>query len=125
MGDYLMIVVGPNENIGDMKLDKEVLRKTSYTINIITHVTPDADQIFVSRMFAPAADLPEDPVCGSAHTLLVPYWASRLGKKTEEEMHVRQVSPRGGELWVAWNQDEGLVRLKGYAKAFGKGEFTI
>ncbi|KAG1738478.1 hypothetical protein EDB19DRAFT_1713683 [Suillus lakei] len=113
MDEYLMIVVGPDENIGDMKLDIEILRKTSYPINIITHVTPDADQVFVSRMFAPAAGLPEDPVCGSAHTLLVPYWTSRLGKKNQEEMYVRQ------------DQDKGLVRLKGYAKAFGKGEFTI
>ncbi|KAG1738488.1 hypothetical protein EDB19DRAFT_1713794 [Suillus lakei] len=125
MGLYLMIVVGPDENIGDMKLDIDVLRKTSYNVNIITHITPDADQVFVSRMFAPAYDLPEDHVCGSAHTLLVPYWATRLGKNNQEEMHVRQVSPRGGELWVTWDQDKGVVRLKGYAKTFGKGEFTI
>ncbi|KIK35001.1 hypothetical protein CY34DRAFT_812477, partial [Suillus luteus UH-Slu-Lm8-n1] len=116
MGNYLMVVVGPDENVGDMKLDCEVLRKTSYSINILTNVTPDADQVFVSRMFAPAAGLPEDHVCGSAHTLLVPYWATRLGKKNQE-MYVRQVSPRGGELWVSWDQDRSLVRLKGHAKA--------
>ncbi|KAG2345963.1 Diaminopimelate epimerase-like protein [Suillus weaverae] len=125
MGNYLMIVIGQDENIGDMKLHIDVLRKTSYGINIITNVTPDADQVFVSRMFAPAEGLPEDHVCGSAHTLLVPYWASRLGKKNQEEIYVRQVSPRGGELWVTWDQDKGLVRLKGHAKAFGKGDFTI
>ncbi|KAG1874347.1 hypothetical protein F4604DRAFT_1654002 [Suillus subluteus] len=124
VGDYLMIVVGPDENIADMKLDTDVLRKTSYTVNIITNVTPDADQVFVSRMFAPVAGVPEDHVCGSAHTLLVPYWATRLGKKNQE-MYVRQVSPRGGELWVVWDQDKSLVRLKGHAKAFGKGDFTI
>lgn len=125
MDNYLMIVVGPDENVGDMKLDTNVLRKTSYSVNIITNVTPDADQVFVSRMFAPVAGIPEDPVCGSAHTLLVPYWATRLGKKNQEEMYVRQVSPRGGELWVNWDQDEGLVKLKGHAKAFAKGDFTI
>ncbi|KAG1747841.1 uncharacterized protein EDB91DRAFT_1048221 [Suillus paluster] len=125
MGNYLMIVVGPNENIGDMKLDTDVLRKTSYGINIITHITPEADQVFVSRMFAPAYGLPEDHVCGSAHTLLVPYWATRLGRRNREEMYVRQVSPRGGELWVAWDQDKDLVRLKGYAKPFGRGELTV
>jgi PhzF family phenazine biosynthesis protein len=125
MDNYLMIVVGPDENVGDMKLDINVLRKTSYSVNIITNVTPDADQVFVSRMFAPVAGIPEDPVCGSAHTLLVPYWATRLGKKNREEMYVRQVSPRGGDLWVTWDQDEGLVKLKGHAKAFAKGDFTI
>ncbi|KIK36087.1 hypothetical protein CY34DRAFT_68372, partial [Suillus luteus UH-Slu-Lm8-n1] len=51
-----------------------------------------------------------------------PYWATRLGKKNQEEMYVRQVSPRGGELWVSWDQDRNLVRLKGHAKAFGKGD---
>lgn len=125
MSNYLMVVVGPDENVGDMKLDCEVLRKTSYSINILTNATPDADQVFVSRMFAPAEGLPEDHVCGSAHTLLVPYWVTRLGKKNQEEMYVRQVSPRGGELWVSWDQDRSLVRLKGHAKAFGKGDFTI
>lgn len=125
MGNYLMVVVGPDENVGDMKLDCEVLRKTSYSINILTNATPDGDQVFVSRMFAPAEGLPEDHVCGSAHTLLVPYWVTRLGKKNQEEMYVRQVSPRGGELWVSWDQDRSLVRLKGHAKAFGKGDFTI
>ncbi|KAG2032029.1 hypothetical protein BDR03DRAFT_971163 [Suillus americanus] len=124
LSDYLMIVVGPDENIGDMKLDTDVLRKTSYMVNVITNITPDADQVFVSRMFAPAAGIPEDHVCGSAHTLLVPYWATRLGKKNQE-MYARQVSPRGGELWVVWDQDKGLVRLKGHAKAFGTGDFTI
>ncbi|KAG1874346.1 hypothetical protein F4604DRAFT_1955365 [Suillus subluteus] len=122
---YLMIVVGPDENIGNMKLDTDVLRKTSYGTNIITNLTPNDDQVFVSRVFAPAEGIPEDHVCGSAHTLLVPYWATRLGKKNQEEMYVRQVSQREGELWVTWDQDKDLVRLKGHAKFFGKGDFTI
>ena len=97
---------------------------TSAKLITVPYFTPDAEQVFVSRMFAPAEGVPEDHVCGSAHTLLVPYWATRLGKKDREEMYVRQVSPRGGELWVAWDQEK-VVRLEGYAKAFGKGEFTI
>ena len=50
---------------------------------------------FVSRFFAPAAGLPEDPVTGSAHATLVPYWAARLRKP---KLVARQVSKRGGEL---------------------------
>jgi PhzF family phenazine biosynthesis protein len=57
---------------------------------------PGRDCDFVSRFFAPAAGVDEDPVTGSAHTRLVPYWARRLGK---EKLFARQVSPRGGELW--------------------------
>jgi PhzF family phenazine biosynthesis protein len=50
---------------------------------------------FVSRFFAPAAGIPEDPVTGSAHTVLTPYWAKRLGKT---KLQARQISARGGEL---------------------------
>jgi len=55
----------------------------------------DRDVDFVSRFFAPARGVPEDPVTGSAHCRLVPYWAGRLGKTS---LRARQVSARGGEL---------------------------
>jgi PhzF family phenazine biosynthesis protein len=55
----------------------------------------DADVDFVSRFFAPRAGIPEDPVTGSAHCTLIPYWAERLGRKT---VKARQVSARTGEM---------------------------
>jgi PhzF family phenazine biosynthesis protein len=55
----------------------------------------DADVDFVSRYFAPAHGVPEDPVTGSAHCVLAPFWAERLGKT---RLRARQVSARGGEL---------------------------
>jgi PhzF family phenazine biosynthesis protein len=61
----------------------------------------DAD--IVIRVFAPNAGLPEDPVCGTAHRIIVPYWAERLGKK---KIHSRQLSPRGGDLYC---EDKGAV----------------
>jgi len=51
---------------------------------------------FVSRCFVPRAGIPEDPVTGSAHTILIPYWSHRLGKA---KLHAVQVSDRGGELF--------------------------
>jgi PhzF family phenazine biosynthesis protein len=57
---------------------------------------PGRDCDFVSRFFAPAIGIDEDPVTGSAHTRLVPYWAERLGKTS---LFARQLSARGGELW--------------------------
>jgi predicted PhzF superfamily epimerase YddE/YHI9 len=51
---------------------------------------------FVSRFFAPKHNVPEDPVTGSAHATLIPYWSAKLGKR---EMFARQVSARGGEIW--------------------------
>jgi predicted PhzF superfamily epimerase YddE/YHI9 len=61
----------------------------------------------VIRTFAPKVGLPEDPVCGTAHRIIVPYWASRLGKKN---IHSRQLSPRGGDLWC---EDRGDIVVIG------------
>jgi PhzF family phenazine biosynthesis protein len=62
----------------------------------ITASGTDKDVDFVSRYFAPSYGIPEDPVTGSIHCSLAPYWAERLGKP---HLHARQVSSRGGELW--------------------------
>jgi predicted PhzF superfamily epimerase YddE/YHI9 len=70
----------------------------------------DADVDFVSRYFAPARGVPEDPVTGSAHCRLVPLWAERLGKR---ELTARQVSARGGELTCRLEGER--VRLVGDA----------
>ncbi len=62
---------------------------------------------FVSRFFAPQAGIPEDPVTGSAHCALAPYWGERLGKTA---LHARQLSPRGGELWCTLTPERVLIR---------------
>lgn len=77
---------------------------------IITAPAMDDDVDFVSRFFAPGLDVPEDPVTGSAHCCLAPYWADHFGKN---RMHARQVSRRGGELTVELLGDR--VRLEGRA----------
>jgi PhzF family phenazine biosynthesis protein len=69
-----------------------------------------------SRYFASYAGVPEDPVTGSIHCALVPYWAQRLGKR---EIHARQVSRRGGELFC---EDQGArVKIAGYAVQYMEG----
>jgi PhzF family phenazine biosynthesis protein len=71
---------------------------------------------FVSRFFAPKVGVPEDPVTGSAHCSLIPYWSERLGKK---ELQARQLSQRGGELFCV---DKGeRVTIGGRAVAFLSG----
>jgi predicted PhzF superfamily epimerase YddE/YHI9 len=75
---------------------------------------------FVSRFFAPQVGIPEDPVTGSAHCTLVPYWAARLGQR---KLAARQVSARGGELWC---EDAGLrVKIGGRAVTYLQGEVEI
>lgn len=70
----------------------------------------DDDVDFVSRFFAPAKGVPEDPVTGSAHCTLVPYWGERLGRT---QLRGRQVSRRSGDLACEWRGDR--VRLVGHA----------
>ena len=81
---------------------------------------PGRDCDFVSRFFAPAQGIPEDPVTGSAHCTLIPYWASRLGKT---KLFARQISQRGGELWC---EDRGKrVRIGGHAVQYMQGVIDI
>jgi PhzF family phenazine biosynthesis protein len=75
---------------------------------------------FVSRAFAPKEGLPEDPVCGSAHLALAPYWAERLGKR---DMRALQLSPRGGVLHCTLDADG--VRLAGRCALYLEGTITL
>jgi predicted PhzF superfamily epimerase YddE/YHI9 len=81
---------------------------------------PGAACDFVSRFFAPDVGIPEDPVTGSAHCTLVPYWAERLGKT---RLHARQVSRRGGELWC--ELDGPRVRMAGKGALYLKGQIRL
>lgn len=75
---------------------------------------------FVSRFFAPGGGIPEDPVTGSAHCTLVPYWAEVLGKKN---LYARQVSSRGGELFC---EDLGeRVKIAGKAVRYLEGVIRV
>jgi PhzF family phenazine biosynthesis protein len=78
------------------------------------------DVDFVSRFFAPKYGIPEDPVTGSAHCELAPYWASRLGKKN---LHARQVSRRGGEIHCELKGER--VDIAGSAVTFMQAEIRI
>jgi PhzF family phenazine biosynthesis protein len=75
---------------------------------------------FVSRFFAPRQGVPEDPVTGSAHCTLIPYWASRLGKP---RLHALQVSRRGGELFCEHRGDR--VAIGGHAVQFLEGMIEV
>ena len=83
--------------------------------------TAPGDQVdFVSRFFAPAVGVDEDPVTGSAHCVLAPYWADRLGRK---RLRARQISARGGDLVV---EDRGRrVSIEGEAVIVVRGELFL
>lgn len=89
---------------------------------IVTAAGRDCD--FVSRFFAPDAGIAEDPVTGSAHCTLMPYWVERLGRAT---LHARQISARGGELWCELVRGEAgaRVRIAGRAALYLRGEIQL
>ncbi|MFN0100716.1 MAG: PhzF family phenazine biosynthesis protein [Bryobacteraceae bacterium] len=81
---------------------------------------PGDDCDFVSRFFAPKQGINEDPVTGSAHCTLTPYWSARLGKAN---LYARQISARGGELWC---EDRGdRVRISGHGALYLTGFIEI
>lgn len=81
--------------------------------------TDDVD--FVSRFFAPRVGVPEDPVTGSAHSSLIPFWAEKLGKT---ELRARQISARGGDLWCRLRTGD-RVDISGYAVTYAAGEIRV
>jgi PhzF family phenazine biosynthesis protein len=84
---------------------------------IVTAAASGGDYDFVSRFFAPRIGIPEDPVTGSAHCALGPFWGERLGRTV---LTARQLSRRGGTLWVRLAADR--VQLGGYAVTVLRGE---
>jgi predicted PhzF superfamily epimerase YddE/YHI9 len=102
---YVAVYDDP-EVIADMRPDLDRVAGFDRTALIATAPGRDGADIVI-RVFAPNVGLPEDPVCGTAHRIIVPYWAERLGKK---KIHSRQLSPRGGDLFC---EDKGAVIVIG------------
>jgi PhzF family phenazine biosynthesis protein len=115
--DYL-VRYGSAEEVRALSPDMEALKKMDRFAVIVT--APGTDCDFVSRFFAPAQGIPEDPVTGSAHCTLIPYWANELEKT---ELHARQISSRGGELFCKLLGDR--VEIAGYASLFLKGRIQV
>ena len=75
---------------------------------------------FVSRYFAPTSGIPEDPVTGSTHCVLATFWSRLLNKNS---FHARQVSKRGGDLWLKLEGDR--VKIAGHSTAVMKGTISV
>ncbi len=115
--DYLL-VFDSERTIKEMDPDFRILSEVDARGVIVTSHGEEVD--FVSRFFAPQSGIDEDPVTGSAHTLLTPFWSKRLGK---QELKARQLSKRGGELFC--RMDGSNVRIAGKARLYMKGEIYI
>ncbi|QJD97642.1 PhzF family phenazine biosynthesis protein [Mucilaginibacter robiniae] len=115
--DYFL-VYEDEQDIADMVPNHSLLAHIDAIGIIVT--APGREVDFVSRFFAPACGVPEDPVTGSAHCNLIPYWAEKLGKT---ELHAYQISARKGELWCELKGDR--VLMSGHAVTYLKGEIYV
>ena len=115
--DYLLLFES-EEMISRIKPNFHLLKQTDARGIMVTAAGKEVD--FVSRFFAPQVGVDEDPVTGSAHTSLVPFWAERLHKT---ELTALQLSERGGQLWCTLAGDRVLIA--GEAITYLRGEIDV
>jgi PhzF family phenazine biosynthesis protein len=115
--DYLLLYKSQQE-IEALIPDFRRLEKIDARAVIVT--SPGVNVDFVSRFFGPRVGVDEDPVTGSAHTVLIPFWAEKLGKT---EMKALQLSRRGGTLFCRLRGDR--VDIGGRAVTYLKGEISL
>jgi len=115
--DYLAVFHSEAE-VAALRPDFELVSKLD-SLGLIASA-PGTDCDFVSRFFAPQAGVPEDPVTGSAHSTLIPFWSERLGKK---ELMAGQISRRRGELYCRDLGDR--VGIAGRAITYCRGELEV
>jgi PhzF family phenazine biosynthesis protein len=115
--DYL-VVLNSQKEVEALSPDFKTLAQVKARGVIASAKGDEVD--FVSRCFYPQSGVDEDPVTGSAHTIMIPYWANRLNKN---KMVARQLSRRGGELYCELVNDRAL--MEGYAVTYMKGEYYL
>jgi PhzF family phenazine biosynthesis protein len=116
--DNYFAVFEKEEEVKSLRPDFRLLEELHPAGVAVTAPGKDCD--FVSRYFAPSYGIPEDPVTGSTHCSLAPYWAKRLRKT---KLHARQISERGGELWCEVRSER--VILRGNAVLTLQGDLLI
>ena len=117
--DY-MLVYDNEQDIKNIRIDRFIFDKINLNKGGVIVTAKGTTTDFVSRFFTPQATILEDPVTGSAHCTLIPYWSELLSKK---QLLSLQISDRGGVLYCENNDDRVLIG--GQAVVFSKGFFTI
>ena len=116
--DYMAVFANAAE-VAALEPDMNLLRQVD-GLGVIVTAPAEEGCDFVSRFFAPNAGVPEDPVTGSAHCTLIPYWSQRLSKS---ELIARQISKRGGELFCRYMGDR--VAIGGRCVTYFRGELDL
>jgi len=118
VAEYYMAVLDSEEQVRGLDVNLKDFATLDRKGVIVTAPGDEVD--FVSRFFAPLLSVDEDPVTGSAHCTLVPYWAQRLGKTC---LRAKQLSRRGGDLYCELQGNR--VQLGGYTNFYLQGEIEI
>jgi PhzF family phenazine biosynthesis protein len=113
----LIVELHSEEDVRKAEPDFTLMKKSGYKIMI---TAPGKQVDFVSRFFAPTYGIDEDPVTGSAHSQLIPFWSEKLSKT---KMEAKQLSQRAGHLWV--EQRGERVQMGGQCVFYMKGEISI
>ncbi len=116
--NYYMLVYNSEADVRQLKPYMKLIKELDRLGVIVT--APGETVDFVSRFFAPAVGIPEDPVTGSAHCTLIPYWAKELNRN---KLHALQISTRGGEIFGIDNGDR--VTISGKAVKYMEGMIDI
>lgn len=117
-GEDFLIHLDSEDEVKNYEPDFATIARLTPRGMIITAASSNSERDFVSRFFAPAVGVNEDPVTGSAHCSLAVFWERQLGKS---ELRAEQLSKRGGILDL--KVDEGSVNLTGKCFTFAKGKF--
>ncbi|WP_243791483.1 PhzF family phenazine biosynthesis protein [Saccharopolyspora gloriosae] len=121
--DDLLVRVATAAEVRELEPDLELIGRWDRRGVIVT-AEGDRDGVdFVSRFFAPASGIPEDPVTGSAHCKLAPYWAAELGRESGAELVGEQVSARGGLVRATPRGER--VGLRGRAVTILEGDLRV
>ena len=117
---WTMVLLHNEEDVRNLKPDFARMKDSPFGDLIVTAPSEDTNFDFCVRCFAPALGINEDPVTGSAHCALTPFWHKKTGRS---EFLSRQVSQRGGILKVAHKNDR--VEISGHAKTIFRGELFV
>lgn len=117
--DYVLVYDNPAD-IADITINRAIFDQINLGTGGVSVTAPGIACDFVSRFFTPQATILEDPVTGSAHCSLAPYWAKQMG---QQHLHARQLSARGGELHCTVREE--TVEIMGAAQTADRIQITV
>ncbi|KAI9435249.1 Diaminopimelate epimerase-like protein [Lactarius indigo] len=121
--DKYVLVEVDTHDLKSLEVDIDALRDSPFMVHVVVAPSSVPGVAFETRMFAPRAGVPEDPVCGTAHALATPYWMAT--KDISGVVNARQVSARGGDLRIELDVADQRIKLAGQVKTVSKGELFM